>query len=322
MGYGRYSSEAHDAIVRARAAAPGEEVFQQRACHPLMNPRGVKLRESRDSEAHPQSLSIVFALDVTGSMQGIPRLLARQELPRFMKMLGDCRVRDPQLLFCAVGDATSDKAPLQVGQFESTAELMDQWLTWSYLEGGGGGSGEESYELALYFLAVHTELDCVVKRRKRGYLVLTGDELPYPTLSRHVVEAVVGDRLDDDLKVEEIVAELHKTFAPFFIIPDAARARTCERRWRDLLGDHVIVTQRPDDVCTVAAGAISLCEGAVSGLDELEGVLRNAGVERDGVAGTLQALRPLAEANERAPLAAAASPAGGLPRAIRRLFGR
>ncbi|MCL2777272.1 MAG: hypothetical protein FWD73_04645 [Polyangiaceae bacterium] len=33
----------------------------------------------------------------------------------------------------AVGDATSDEAPLQVGQFETTAELMDQWLTWTFL---------------------------------------------------------------------------------------------------------------------------------------------------------------------------------------------
>ena len=32
---------------------------------------------------------------------------------------------------------------LQVGQFESTAELMDQWLTWTYLEGGGGGGRRE-----------------------------------------------------------------------------------------------------------------------------------------------------------------------------------
>ena len=30
-------------------------------------------------------------------------------------------VTDPQVLFMAIGDATSDLAPLQVGQFESTA---------------------------------------------------------------------------------------------------------------------------------------------------------------------------------------------------------
>ena len=217
MGYGNYSDEAYAAIVRTRASTPRQEVFQQRACHPLMIPHGVKLRECRDSDAHPQSIGIVFALDVTGSMGEIPKMLARRELPQFMKVLGDCQVRDPQLLFCAVGDVTSDQAPLQVGQFESTAELMDQWLTWSYLEGGGGGTGEESYELAMYFLAVHTEMDCAVKRGKRGYLFMTGDEHPYPRLSRNTVESVVGDRLDDDLDrrgdrgraAEDVLALLH-----------------------------------------------------------------------------------------------------------------
>jgi hypothetical protein len=315
MGYGNYSDEAYAAIVRTRASTPRQEVFQQRACHPLMSPHGVKLRECRDSDAHPQSIGIVFALDVTGSMGKIPELLARRELPQFMKVLGDCKVRDPQLLFCAVGDVTSDQAPLQVGQFESTAELMDQWLTWSYLEGGGGGSGEESYELAMYFLAMHTEMDCAVKRAKRGYLFMTGDERPYPRLSRHTVESVVGDRLDDDLTVEEIVAELQKTYSPFFIIPDRGRARRCERRWRDLLGDHVIVTERPDDVCNVAAGVVSLCERAVPDLDGLASVLRAAGAEGDEVSRALHALRPLADAGPTPE-------GGGLGLAIKRLFDR
>src|SRR5215471_7183488 len=147
MGYGNYSADAHDAIVRARAALPTQRVFQQTKCHPLMNPRDIKARESRDSAEHPRSTSIVFALDVTGSMGEIPARLAKQELPHFMKFLQGCAIPDPQILFMAVGDATSDEAPLQVGQFESTAELMDQWLTWSFLEGKGGGQGMESYEL-------------------------------------------------------------------------------------------------------------------------------------------------------------------------------
>ena len=314
MGYGNYSNEAHAAIARSRAAAPAEHVFKQVSCHPLMDPKGVKLRENRDSDAHPSSLGIVFALDVTGSMGAIPDLLARRELPRFMKVLEDCKVRDPQLLFCAVGDATSDAAPLQVGQFESTAELMDQWLVWSYLEGGGGGSGQESYELAMYFMAVHTEMDCWTRRGKRGYLFMTGDELPYPKLSRHIVEKVVGDHLDDDLTAEEIVAELQITFAPFFIIPDAERARRCERRWRDLLGDHVIVTERPEDICYVAAGAVSLREGAVPDLDALSRVLVTAGAGRDEVSRAVRALRPFAESGTPA----AAIQTLGL--AIRRLF--
>jgi hypothetical protein len=294
MGYGNYSADAHDAIIRARATLPTQQVFQQSACHALMNPKGVKARESRDSDEHPRSVSIVFALDVTGSMGEIPARLAKEQLPHFMKLLSDCRIPDPQLLFMAVGDATSDRAPLQVGQFESTAELMDQWLTWSFLEGNGGGQGTESYELAMYFLATHTAMDCYIKRQKRGYAILTGDELPYPAVSRHQVEAIIGDKLDDDVPVEEVVAELEETFEPFFLIPDLQRRARCERRWRDLLGDHVVCMTSPADTCYVAAGAIGLTERIVRDPDELARKLEKAGVDAERVRSSVQALLPYA----------------------------
>ena len=295
MGHGNYSLTAHEALLQGRTDIPVQQVFKQIKCHPLMDPKGVRLRESRDCADHPQSLGIVFALDVTGSMGTIPRLMATQQLPTFMKILMDCQIHDPQLLFMAIGDAISDNAPLQVGQFESTAELMDQWLTWSYLEGGGGGSGEESYELGLYFLAMHSEMDCMVKRKKRGYLFMTGDEKPYPSLSRHIVEAVIGDKLDEDLTCEEIVAEAQKSFIPFFIIPDRARARRCEQRWRDLLGDNVLVLDSSVDVCYVTAGAMLLNEGRASDIKELTELLSKAGLPAERKSKVVQALTPFAE---------------------------
>ena len=294
MGFGDYSQTAHEALLRGRASIPAEQVFRQAECHPLMNPKGVKLRESRDGADHPESQGIVFALDVSGSMGEIPKLMATQQLPNFMKVLTDCQIRDPQILFMAVGNATSDSAPLQVGQFESTAELMDQWLTWTYLEGHGGGLGE-SYDLGLYFLAMHTEMDCMVKRNKRGYLFMTGDEPPFSALSRHIVEGIIGDKLDEDISCEEIVAEVQKTYIPFFIIPDRARARQCERRWRDLLGDHVLCLESPIDVCYVAAGAILLREGRVSNLKELGSLLSGAGMPSNRRNHVIQALTPFAE---------------------------
>jgi hypothetical protein len=217
MGSGSYSYTAHAALVADRASKDAEQVFNQHGCHALMSPRGIKVRESRDSADHSQSLGIAFALDVTGSMGDIPQLLARRELPNFMKLLGACRIADPQILFMAIGDATSDQAALQVGQFESTAELMDQWLTWSYLEGGGGGTGSESYELAFYMLAQHIDMDCWVKRKKKGYLFMTGDEHPYPAVSRHQVEALLGEKLDDDIPIEEVIAAAAESCHLFFL---------------------------------------------------------------------------------------------------------
>ncbi len=299
MGYGGYSHEAHEAITKARAELPRQQVFTQKSCHPLMNPHGLKLRESRDSPSHPNSVGVVFALDVTGSMGQIPELLARKELPTFMKTLLDCGVADPQVLFMAVGDATCDRAPLQVGQFESAAKEMDQWLTWSFLEGGGGALGTESYELGLYIAARHTAMDCWEKRKHRGYLFMTGDENPYPYVSKKQVHDLVGDTLDDDMPLARVVDELQRTYEPFFLIPDLSRAKRCERAWRDALGDHVIVMEEAADTCLVTSGLMALCEGAARDLDALAKRMRDNGVEAKRVGAVIRAVTPFSASRGR-----------------------
>jgi hypothetical protein len=308
MGFGNYSHAAHAALTAGRAHQAGREVFRQTQCHPLMNPKGLKVRECRDSADHPDALGIVFALDVTGSMGDIPQLLAKQELPNLMKLLTACGVADPQLLFMAIGDATSDHAALQVGQFESTAELMDQWLTWSFLEGGGGGSGEESYDLAFYVAAQHTDMDNWVKRKQKGYFFITGDELPYPAVSRHQVEALIGEKLDEDIPLEEVIAAAAETYHLFFLIPDLARRRRCEARWKGLLGDHAICMESPADTCSVAAAIVALTERRIADVDALATVLAANGFNRDHVGSTMRAIRDYAAAL-KLPSFAASRPA-------------
>ena len=182
-----------------------------------------------------------------------------------------------------------------MGQFESTAELIDQWLTWSYLEGGGGGTGSESYELAFYLLARHTDTDSWVQRRHRGYLFMTGDELPYPAVSRHQVGTLLGDQLDEDIPVEEAIAAAAEQYHLFFLIPDLQRRARCEDRWRDLLGDHVICMESPDDTCHVAAALVGLTEGRLPDLDAASRALAGQGLARDRVSAVVRALRPYAE---------------------------
>src|SRR5262249_20618935 len=142
-----------------------------------------RVRESRDSDVHPESHAVAVLLDVTGSMQTVPRIL-QKSLPRLMGLLiRKGYLEHPQILIGAVGDATCDSAPLQVGQFESGIEIEED-LGRLFLEGGGGGQVTESYELAMHFLAHHTSLDCVEKRGKKGYAFLIGDEAPYPRVKR------------------------------------------------------------------------------------------------------------------------------------------
>jgi hypothetical protein len=139
MGYSEWSDVDYRGVTGARAAARGAELFRGEASvDPLMDPRGLGVREARDSEHHPRSVPIIVAFDVTGSMGDVPMRFAKDLLGRLMTRLVEHGwVSDPQVLFAAIGDAVSDRAPLQVGQFESGLE-MDMWLTRLWLEGRGG----------------------------------------------------------------------------------------------------------------------------------------------------------------------------------------
>jgi hypothetical protein len=250
----------------------------RRQVHQKMNPFGVRVRESRDSDAHPESHAVGVLFDVTGSMQSVPRIL-QENLPRLMGLLLRRGYLDhPQILIGAIGDATCDAAPLQVGQFESGIEIEDD-LGKLFLEGGGGGHITESYELALYFMAHHTALDCYEKRGKRGYLFVLGDETPYPRLKRDEVARCIGDHLQADIPVERVLSELQKTYDVYFILPRMTSHwdnPAVHRRWVGLLGQNVLRLEEPAGVCELIASTIGIAEGKVD-LDGLADDLREAG---------------------------------------------
>ncbi|MGW2159674.1 hypothetical protein [Nonomuraea sp. NPDC001699] len=272
MGSGIWSTNVYDSAARYRAAT-GSSAFAYsdggaRQVHPDLDPCGVT-RESRDSAEHPDSLAIAVLFDVTGSMRAVPRGL-QTRLPDLLGLLlRKGYATDPQIMFGAIGDATCDRAPLQVGQFESDNRMDDQ-LGLILLEGGGGGQKRESYELAMYFMARHTSIDCHEKRGRRGYLFVIGDEMPYPRVSRNQVGDLVGDRLTAPLGVADIVAELTRKYDVYFILPQGASYAGDPEvldAWRDLLGQNVLELDDLDAVSETIALTVGLGEDAI-GLDE------------------------------------------------------
>lgn len=284
MGYGAYSHAAHVAITRGRTDAPAKLHVDR--SHPSMRPDGV--RECRDSPDHPEALAIAFCLDVTGSMGEIPRILASSTLPDFMGVLLDVGVRDPQLCFLAAGHAGQDAAPLQVGQFESTAALIDQWLTRIWIEGGGVGR-HESYELAMYFAAHRMRLDCVEQRGRRGYLFLTADVPPNPAVSHLEVARVLGVPLEADIPIRVLIEALQRQFEPFVLLAPAAAPAT-ERAWRELCGDRVVRLGDVEDAAHVAAGLVALLEVEAATLPRTLDRLVAQGMPRNRVARIASAL--------------------------------
>ena len=197
-------------------------------------------------------------------------------------MLRKGYVEHPQVLFGAIGDATTDRCPLQIGQFESD-NRMDEQLGNFVLEGGGGGQMTESYELAAYFMARHTSIDCFEKRSKRGYLFIIGDEMNYPAVYPRLVEDVIGEKLSEQISTEAIFAELGKMYNVYYILPEGSSYSgnaDVIKHWRALLGQNVLSLSDLDAVCETIALTIGLNEGSVdlaTGLAHLKDVGSNAG---------------------------------------------
>src|ERR1019366_7685866 len=97
MGSGDYSLSARASSGRDayyKAASPSE-IFKEKTINTAMNPSGVKLRESRDSKEHPNSVAIVIALDVTGSMGSVPTFLIKEGFPNIMDEIIKSGIKDP-----------------------------------------------------------------------------------------------------------------------------------------------------------------------------------------------------------------------------------
>lgn len=299
MGYSNWSDDAYQARQKYRTTAKqsaftyDDQVRQsgEVKAHDQMNPFG-KIRESRDSAEHPDTLSIAVVFDVTGSMGNVPRVL-QTKLGSLMRVLIQKGfVAHPQILFGAVGDANSDSVPLQMGQFESGLE-MDEDLGKFYLEGGGGGQVYETYELGVYFMARHTIIDCYEKRGHRGYLFTIGDEKAYPTIRRQQVKDLIGDELERDLPTKQIFDEVQQRYTYFHIIPTNTyhgNDAEVQTQWRDLLGERLLLLTDENAVCETIALTIGLCEGTVDSLDYGAANLIDAGYDQQTTASAVSAL--------------------------------
>jgi hypothetical protein len=257
MGGGTYSSQVR--AVRADSLGystkSADQIFEQnqkRFIHEAMDPKEIRIRESRDSAEHPNSVPIIIALDETGSMGRIPHELIKDGLPHIMDSIIKGGIADPQVLFLGIGDHKADSFPLQVAQFESSDEKLDYWLTKVYLEGNGGGNGGESYLLAWYFAAHHTVTDAWEKRQKKGFLFTVGDEPCHDVVSssflRHLMKNSV---VENDLHAKELLEAASKTYEVYHI--HINHGSYPANSWKQLMGERCIeITNHLDVAKTIA----------------------------------------------------------------------
>lgn len=266
MGSGHFDASAYRAFSATTRGKTTDEIYTSRSINKNLDPKGVKIRESRDSADHPNSTPIIIALDVTGSMGMIADVLAREGLGTlFTEILDRKPVTDPHVMFMAVGDANCDSAPLQVSQFEADNRIVEQ-LTQIYIEHGGGGNNFESYNLPWYFAAKHTEHDSIIKRGKRGYLFTVGDEEAPLALTPEQIEQFIGDKMEREQSTAEMLGECQRSYDVFHVIiqeGDHARTRPKEVKesWTKLLGQHVIPLADHKKLAETIVSTIEVVEG-------------------------------------------------------------
>lgn len=268
MGYSRWSSNDWDDFSAKNTRGKStREVFNRSSIKQTMDPRGVTMRESRDSAANPKSTPIILALDVTGSMGMIADHIAREGLGTLIEIILDRKpVTDPHIMVMGVGDVHCDAAPLQVSQFEADIRIAEQ-LKDLWLEGGGGGNQHESYTLPWYFAAAKTDIDSVKDGRK-GILFTFGDEECPPDLRAEQIKRVLGDKVKKDMTAKELFDMVEEKYTVYHVVVEQGnyvRTRGKDRvyeSWKKILPeDRLIPLKDYKKLPEVVASVIEVSNG-------------------------------------------------------------
>lgn len=220
-----------------------QDMYRASGLDPKMDPYKV-MRECCDSDEHPDTLPVILALDVTGSMGGALLKTAASLNVIMQKILDE--YEDVEFMVMGIGDLSYDRAPIQISQFESDIRIAEH-LDRLWFERGGGGNGFESYTAAWYMGLYHTRLDCWEKGRK-GILITIGDEPLNPYLPADRLAQITGDQVVRDVNTYGLYRAVLEKYEIFHIAIDDKGdcyryyAKDIQRSFGKLLRDRFIVS--------------------------------------------------------------------------------
>ena len=268
MGHGSWTARAYSTYASTTGYTDKSvhEVFSSRAVNKALNPFGVTVRESRDSDEHPNSIPIILGLDVTGSMGIYAHEIAVTHLPKLMNGILET-VTDPQIMFMAIDDVhASSPAALQVSQFESDIRILEQ-LREVYLVGGGGGNRSEGYDLTWYFAGNRTVIDSFEKRGQHGFLFTFGDEeAPYQIVTAEQLKSVFGPGEYTSMTPEQMLKQAQEMYQVFHIVIEQGshyQRYPAEVRssWTNLMGSNVLFLKDSVYLSDLVLATIEIANG-------------------------------------------------------------
>lgn len=203
---------------------------------------------------------LVIACDVTGSMGEWPATIF-SKLP-YLELEGKEYLGDTmEISFAAIGDCNSDSYPLQVRPFVQGTDLEKE-LKALVVEGGGGGSSQESYDLAAKYYTENVEMPKAVRK---PIFIFIGDEGLYPTLKTHDAEAFAKVKIKKNEEVEDVIKDLKKTYSVYIVRKSYGHGDAhIQKQWKELLGeDHVCPLQDASRVVDVIFGILARETGRI-----------------------------------------------------------
>lgn len=237
------------------------QVYRSMMLNEQLNPKNV-IRECCNSEEHPNTIPVILALDVTGSMGDACQETA-EALGVIMEQLYK-KFKDIEIMVMGIGDLAYDKAPIQISQFESDVRIAE-WLDKIYMEHGGGGNSYESYTAAWYMGLRHTKLDAYDKQGRKGIIITMGDEPLNPYLPKSELSNVTGDSLQGDIETKDLFKDASEKFDIYHIAVDSPQNSYSYYKYRikesfgKLLGQRFMVStigKLGDTICDCIANSV------------------------------------------------------------------
>lgn len=208
---------------------------------------------------------LIIVTDVTGSMGEWPATIF-SKLP-YLDLEGkEYLGKELEICFAAVGDMFSDSYPLQVQNFAKSTDLKTK-LESLIIEKGGGGTKQESYDLAaLYFLKNCKTPNAI----RKPILIFIGDEGFYnfvdPAGGAEWARADMSERLS----LETLFEQLCEKFSVYCVLkPYGSSSATAinelndtnkgiAEQWESLLGaDRIAVLPEAGRVVDVIFGILA-----------------------------------------------------------------
>lgn len=260
-GFGSdYSYSADEAVTRKSAAA--YNIDSKRSYQAPVEEKA-RLPPPKDKVLLTKAkFPVAIGVDVTGSMSKWPKIIFEKLciLYNETRFFLPTDLKDAfEISFVAIGDAYSDRYPLQVTDFTKEAEL-DENLTSLYPEGCGGGGARETYELAAYYYATRCEMPKALPT-PRPVFIFIGDEGFYSKVNRGHIKALMGDPPKTDLISAEVFEQLKKKFETYILrveYYDSVKDEDIQKEWAGVLGDHrVIFLAHPRRVVDVILGILA-----------------------------------------------------------------